>query len=299
MEWFPPPARPSPGLSFPQGFPPGFPPDPPDGPGGAQLAVAATDRPALLWAFAAFLLAFAGARLVTRMIRAGRGPFRNVSGGGLHIHHAVPGVVLMTIGGFGAVAAGDDGWPAIVCAVVFGVGAGLVLDEFALILHLADVYWSDEGRRSVEVVALTAAAVGLILAGYLPLGVENLTEEQLRNGWAVTGTVLFHFVCALVALVKGKPWMAVVGVLVPFVALVGAVRLARPTSPWARRYYRGRRARAMTRARRRAERHDRRWDPVGRRISDLLGGAPDPEASARGGAGAPGGPAGGASGRGT
>ncbi|MCE7081539.1 hypothetical protein [Streptomyces sp. ST2-7A] len=239
--------------------------------------MAATDRPALLWAFAAFLLTFAGVRLVTRMIRAGRGPFRNVSTGGLHVHHAVPGVVLMTVGGFGAVAAGDDGWPAVVCAVVFGAGAGLVLDEFALILHLSDVYWSDEGRRSVEVVALTAAGVGLVLAGYLPLGVENLTEEQSRNGWAVTGTVLFHFGCALVALIKGKPWMAVVGVLVPFVALVGAVRLARPASPWARRRYRGRRARAMTRARRRAERHDRRWDPALRRISDLLGGTPDEE----------------------
>ncbi|WP_368733356.1 hypothetical protein, partial [Streptomyces alkaliphilus] len=256
-----------------------------------SLAVAATDRPALLWALVAFLGAFGGARLVTRMIRAGRGPFRNVSTGGLHVHHAVPGVVLMTIGGFGAVAAGDDGWPAIVCAVIFGVGAGLVLDEFALILHLADVYWSDEGRRSVEVVALTAAVVGLVLAGYLPLGVENLSEEQLRNGWAVTGTVLFHFVCALFALLKGKPWLAVVGVLIPFVALVGAVRLARPTSPWARRRYRGRRARAMTRARRRAERHDHRWNPTLRRISDLLGGTPDEQDPSPGNVGVAGGTA--------
>ena len=63
-------------------------------------------------------------------------------------------------------------------AVFFGIGAGLVLDEFALILHLDDVYWSEQGRKSVEVVMLTAALVVLVLTGFTPLGVNDLTPER-------------------------------------------------------------------------------------------------------------------------
>lgn len=102
----------------------------------------------LLLALAAFLLSFAATRTITRLIRAGRGPFRNVTPGGMHIHHVVPGVILTVIGGFGAVGSGRHGVGASICAVIFGTGAGLVLDEFALILHLADVYWTEQGRRA-------------------------------------------------------------------------------------------------------------------------------------------------------
>lgn len=65
--------------------------------------------------------------------------------------------------------------------MLFGIGAGLVLDEFALILHLDDVYWSEDGRKSVEIVVLTAALVALMLGGFLPFGVNDLTP---RNGRA-------------------------------------------------------------------------------------------------------------------
>ncbi|RRR66131.1 hypothetical protein EHS43_45070, partial [Streptomyces sp. RP5T] len=118
----------------------------------------------LLLALTAFVLTFLITRVITRLIRAGKGPFGNVSTGGVHIHHVVPGVVLTVVGGFGAVASGRNGFGAGLCAVLFGMGAGLVLDEFALILHLDDVYWSEEGRKSVEVVVLTVALVGLVLA---------------------------------------------------------------------------------------------------------------------------------------
>lgn len=65
----------------------------------------------LLLALSAFVLAFAVTRVITRMIRAGKGPFRNVTPGGLHVHHAVPGVILMTVGGFtGIASAGRSGW---------------------------------------------------------------------------------------------------------------------------------------------------------------------------------------------
>ncbi|MFB7995642.1 hypothetical protein ACFC4G_22820 [Streptomyces sp. NPDC056002] len=232
----------------------------------------------LLLALAAFLLTFAATRTITRLIRAGRGPFRNVTPGGMHIHHVVPGVILTVVGGFGAVGSGRHGVAASICAVIFGTGAGLVLDEFALILHLADVYWTEQGRQSVEVVVLAAALGLLVLSGFSPLGVNDVTgREEQGRGTAIL-TVLFNFLFVLLAMFKGKPRLAIVGVLVPFVALFGAVRLARPGSPWAKRWYR-RRPKARARSRLRAYRHDRRWSKLSRAFQDLIGGTPDPERS--------------------
>ncbi|MFI0190336.1 hypothetical protein ACH4PW_22665 [Streptomyces sp. NPDC017082] len=229
----------------------------------------------LLLALAAFVLTFAATRAVTRLIRAGKGPFGNVRAGGLHIHHVVPGVVLTVVGGFGAVASDRHGAGGAVSAVLFGMGAGLVLDEFALLLHLDDVYWSAEGRKSVEVVVLTAALVGLLLAGFSPFGVDNLTRQELADRTTAVANIAANFVLSLVALSKGKTRTALFGVIVPLVALVGAVRLARPGSPWARRCY-GRRPRARARAVLRAYRHDRRWAGPRRAVQDWIGGRPDP-----------------------
>ncbi|MFF8274885.1 hypothetical protein ACF05T_02020 [Streptomyces lateritius] len=225
----------------------------------------------LLVALTSFVVTFLVTRVITRLIRAGKGPFGNVSTGGLHIHHVVPGVVLTVLGGFGAVAAGRYGAAAVVFAVLFGIGAGLVLDEFALILHLDDVYWSDQGRKSVEVVVLTAALVMLVLGGFSPLGVNDVTEQERQNRAAFIVTLVVNFLFVLVTLVKGKYRLAVIGTLLPFVAIVGALRLARPGSWWSRRAY-ARRPRARARSRLRTYRHDRRWDRVRRRAQDLIGG---------------------------
>ncbi|WP_030039284.1 hypothetical protein, partial [Streptomyces resistomycificus] len=161
-------------------------------------------------------------------------------------------------------------------AVVFGIGAGLVLDEFALILHLDDVYWTEAGRKSVEVVVLTAALVGLVLAGFSPFGVDGLDEDELQDRGSVITSVAVNFVFSLVALAKGKARTAIFGVIVPLVALVGAIRLARPGSPWAKRFYR-RRSRARARSTLRAFHHDRRWAGPSRTVQDWIGGKPEPE----------------------
>ncbi|NUR03489.1 MAG: hypothetical protein HOY79_45340, partial [Streptomyces sp.] len=213
--------------------------------------------------------------LVTRLIRAGKGPFGNVKAGGLHIHHVVPGVVLIVVGGFGAVASDRHGFGAAVCAVLFGMGAGLVLDEFALILHLDDVYWSEEGRKSVEVVVLTAALVGLVLSGFSPFGVNDMSQQELHDRGDVISTVVVNFLFSLAVLSKGKARMAIFSVIVPLIGLIGLIRLARPGSPWARRFYR-RRPRARAKSTLRAYHHDRRWAGPRRRVQDLLGGKPDP-----------------------
>jgi hypothetical protein len=230
----------------------------------------------LLLALTAFVLTFLITRLIVRLIRAGKGPFGNVKAGGMHIHHVVPGVVLTVVGGFGAVASSRQGFGSAVFAVLFGMGAGLVLDEFALILHLDDVYWSEEGRKSVEVVVLTAALVGLVLSGFSPFGVNDMSHEELQDRGSVISTVVVNFLFSLAVLSKGKARMAIFSVIVPLIGLIGLVRLARPGSPWARRFYR-RRPRARAKATLRAYRHDRRWAGPRRRLQDLLGGKPDPE----------------------
>ncbi|MFF8091689.1 hypothetical protein [Streptomyces sp. NPDC016675] len=229
----------------------------------------------LLLALGAFVLTFVITRVVTRLIRAGKGPFGNVQTGGVHIHHVVPGIVLTVIGGFCAVAGGRHGFGSAVAAVVFGVGAGLVLDEFALILHLDDVYWTEAGRKSVEVVVVTAALVGLVLAGFTPFGVDGISPDERQDRANVIATVAGNFFFALLALAKGKGRLAIFGVIVPVVALVGAVRLARPGSPWARRFY-GSRPRARAKSRLRAYHHDRRWAGPSRAVQDWIGGRPDP-----------------------
>jgi hypothetical protein len=228
----------------------------------------------MLLALAAFVLTFLVTRSITRLIRAGRGPFRNIRPGGLHIHHVVPGVVLTMIGGFGAVGSGRHGIAAAVFAVLFGTGAGLVLDEFALILHLDDVYWSENGRKSVEIVVMAAALMTLVLAGFSPLGVNDVTPAERHNRGSFITTLAINFCFVLIALFKGKVRLAMIGTFVPFVALVGAIRVARPDSPWAQRFYRNR-PRARAKARLRAYRHDRRWSQPRRRFQDWIGGAPD------------------------
>ncbi|MEU5364067.1 hypothetical protein ABZ354_11345 [Streptomyces sp. NPDC005925] len=234
----------------------------------------------LLLALTAFVITFVVTRVITRLIRAGKGPFRNVETGSVHIHHVVPGIILTVIGGFCAVAGGERGFGSAAAAVIFGMGAGLVMDEFALILHLDDVYWTEDGRKSVEVVVLTAALAGLLLLGFAPFGVNGLNDDEMQNRGTALSTIAGNFVLALTALFKGKARTALFGVIIPFVALFGAVRLARPASPWAKRFYR-RRPRARAKSQLRAYHHDRRWLGPSRKFQDWIGGAPEARALER------------------
>ena len=184
------------------------------------------------WMLVAFLVTFVATRLITRMIRAGRGPFRDVSVGGVHVHHAVYGIFLM-LGTATLQFAYQPGEPwMVVLAVLFACGAALTLDEFALWLHLRDVYWSHEGRQSVDAVVVAAAIGGLLLLGANPFGVES-DEGEL----GVAFTILVNLALTIMTILKGKPVMGLIGLLLPLVSLVGAIRLAKPISPWARRFY--------------------------------------------------------------
>ena len=235
-----------------------------------ERAIVDTGRLPLFLGFVAFIVTFVVTRGVTRMIRAGRGPFHdNVSSSGVHVHHAVPGVLLLVCGGFLAVGAhGATGW-AELAGVLVGVGTSLVLDEFALILRLDDVYWAEEGRISVEMIALAVACLGLVLVGSNPFRLDRSAPAA-----AIVGTLIgigLHLSFVGISVAKGKYRTALLGTFIPFVALAGAVRLARPTSRWARRYD----AEKTERATARAARHDARFGPIRQRASDYVAGAPD------------------------
>ena len=117
-----------------------------------------------LFSWISFSTTFAAARGITLSIRAGRGPFRNLSAGGEHLHHYLWGIGMLA--GVGAVAVhGEDSrrrHPAI--AISYGSGLALIVDEFALLLDLKDVYWSRQGRVSVDLGVSAIAATGSYFA---------------------------------------------------------------------------------------------------------------------------------------
>lgn len=207
-----------------------------------------TGRLPLFCFFVAFVVAFGSIRLSARLIRAKvRWWPGNVVAGTVHVHHMVFGVVLMTIAGVGELAAplGSLAWRAG-AAGLFGLGTALVLDEFALILHLRDVYWSNEGRLSIDAVFVAVGVTALLLLGITPVGVKNVADYQRllpETPGAVTTlhlAVAAAFLLASVTLLKGKIWTGLFGLFVPPLFIAGAIRLARPGSPWARWRYRDR-----------------------------------------------------------
>jgi len=223
-----------------------------------ELLPALTGRRELVaWLVLGFLATFLVTRFITHAIRTGRGPFRNASVGGVHVHHEVYGIFLLLGTGTVEFTYRPDGAWADLLAVLFGAGAALTLDEFALWLHLEDVYWSREGRSSVDAV-LIAAVVGMLLL----IGANPFDADRSRGEGVVVLTVALNLCFAVVAILKGRVVLGVVGVFVPLVAAFASVRLARPASPWARRWYRP--------GSRRAGRARRRFPPGRRNHWDAL-----------------------------
>lgn len=225
----------------------------------------------MLVCLAAFIVTFVATRVITRLIRSGRGPFKNnVSASGLHVHHAIPGLILLIAGAFTGIAVDLKSPWAVAAGLMIGIGTSLVLDEFALILHLDDVYWKREGQISVEMVMLAVCCLGLILFGANPFAfAEN--EDQSVALLTTLVVIVFNLCCVAVCCFKGKFPMALLGALVPVVAPVGAIRLARPQSRWAKRWYSPRK---LEKATTRAARFDARWEPKLLWIGNFVAGRP-------------------------
>ncbi len=119
---------------------------------------------AALASWLSFTATFAAVRGITYSIRAGRGPFRNLSAGGEHLHHYLWGIGMLA--GVGAVAVhGEErhrSHPLV--ATTYGSGLALIVDEFALLLDLRDVYWARQGRVSVDIGIGGIAATGSYFA---------------------------------------------------------------------------------------------------------------------------------------
>jgi hypothetical protein len=181
----------------------------------------------------------------------------------------VPGVVMSLAAGGLVIAFEPDGVPLGLLAVVFGAGAALTLDEFALLLHLDDVYWTEEGRLSIDACLAAVAFLGLALLAASPF--EQAGNQQGR--WAAIAAIATDGVLVVVAMMKGKLKMGLIGIVVPPVALVGALRLAKPGSIWARLLY-PKNGQRMRRSLARYERREARWAGRRNRLYDLIGGTP-------------------------
>jgi hypothetical protein len=221
----------------------------------------------------AFLVSFLAIRTSARLTRSvSWWPGGIETEGGLHVHHLVFGILLMLFCGFLSFAAPLDGpWWHIIAAG-FGIGAGFALDEFALWVHLQDVYWKEQGRASFDAVVCVCAFAILVVLGTRPFGLDEPTSI-----WGTTIIVGTIFLLALTCFAKGRVLLGVIGVFIPVVALVGAVRLGHPKSVWADwRYDDAKRARAQERFA-----PDKPMVRLGRTIGDIVAGRPTSELPAR------------------
>lgn len=218
-----------------------------------QLDFITHDRLPLLSCLVAFILTFFVTRTIVRYIRSQAGSDaprrwwqpRNISmgGGGLHIHHVVIGVVLVMVSGVTMVTLAVNGGVAefTAAAIFFGIGAALVLDEFALILHLEDVYWAEDGRTSVDAVFAAVAVAGLLVLGFNPLSFFDVgiwrDDHSMVARVSVIVIAVLTLLLAVVVLFKGKVWTGLIGMFITPLLIVGAIRLSRPHAPWARWRY--------------------------------------------------------------
>ena len=117
---------------------------------------------------ASFATTFAVVRLITHAIRSERGPFRNITPGGRHIHHMTFGIIsLLAVGYLWLLEIGINvrREASRATSLAYGAGAALTLDEFALWLNLEDDYWNARGRESIDAVALFGSLLVLSVLG--------------------------------------------------------------------------------------------------------------------------------------
>lgn len=214
---------------------------------------------------ASFLIAFAIVRTSARMTRSvAWWPGGVQTEGGVHLHHLVWGIVLLLVSGATAIVSDLQSPWLQICAGFFGTGAGLTLDEFALWIHLEDVYWTEQGRSSLDAVILATVLGALVLLGLEPLGIDD--EGSVIVG---IGIVIAHLAVAYVCFAKSRLLLGAVALFFLPVGAIGALRMAKPNSPWARARY------SPAKRRRSAARFgpDARQVRLTRRVHDLIGGA--------------------------
>jgi hypothetical protein len=223
----------------------------------------------MMWMFLAILITFLLTRIVTRLIRSGHGAragLGDVRFAGNHVHHQVFGILVIIGTGIVLVSQTPRGAALDAAAAVFGVGVGLTVDEFALWLHLEDVYWTDQGRKSVDAIFCVLVITGTLIGG------ADFATGRIGTAawWSSVAVIAVNLLLCVICLLKGKVITGVIGVFIGVVALIGAFRLAKPGSWWAAHRYASRPRLASRAARRYDHRREERWN----RLRDLVAGAP-------------------------
>ena len=226
-------------------------------------------REALILMLGASFVTFVCVRLYTRLQR--RHGWTSGRIGDVHVHHMVAGVVIVLASGMVDIALAPGSTGREILAVVFGIGGAFILDEFALTFHLRDVYWTEEGRRSIDACIMWLLLGLLLLVGISPFG---LHDQTVVSRWIGFVAIAVSIVLSLITCLKGKLTLGLVSIFVPPVGLVTAVRLARPGSVWSQLFY----SRDLVKL----ERAEARFHPVDShverlrlRVVDLVAGAPD------------------------
>lgn len=213
----------------------------------------------------AFVITFVFTRGYTRIARiTGWG---SASFGGTHTHHMVFGLVIAFVAGALMFSFTPGNGPfLLLLAAMFGSGASLVLDEFALIFHLEDVYWEKEGRKSID-----AMVLGLVFGSLFLLHITPFGTDSGETGYLIALSILVNLPLVIISGLKGKIYFAVLGVFIPFLATVGATRLAKPGSAWARKFYKPN-GKKMSRSRKRYDHYEQVWRVRKEWAWDIIGG---------------------------
>ncbi|MGK2954188.1 MAG: hypothetical protein ACSLFI_00725 [Solirubrobacterales bacterium] len=195
------------------------------------------DQQALFMVIVGFLGSFIFIRISTRLMRSERfawWPGSIVSEGGVHLHHLVFGIVTMMLAGTLGFAFFQYSPIFELSALAFGIGVGLTIDEFALWVHLDDVYWAEEGRRSIDATVVACLVLLLLIFGVRPFEVTTADTAALIASIMVA---LFIIVVVGICFLKERILHGVVGFFIWPVALYGAWRIGKPNSPWGKRRY--------------------------------------------------------------
>jgi hypothetical protein len=238
------------------------------------------DRQWVFLVLLGLLVSFGFIRLSTRLMRSPRVPWwpgSVVSEGGVHIHHLVFGIVLMMAAGTISFAGFAVSPIYEICALLFGVGMGLTIDEFALWVHLDDVYWAEQGRSSVDAAVLAVVFLGLLLVGVRPIEIAGGSPGIVVAG--IIAALIFLW-SVVTCFLKGRVMHGAVGFFVQPLAIYAACRIGKPRSTWARRFYGERNQTKQAKSEARFH-PGRRTDRVKERFRDLVGGVTEAEYARR------------------
>jgi len=238
-----------------------------------QHQIVQHDRQGTFLVLVSFLASFLFIRTSARLGRSTTWwPGSVVTDSGVHLHHLVWGISLLMVSGFLAYSLRFESPWWEVTAVLFGIGMGLTLDEFALWVYLKDVYWAEQGRKSLDAVAIATVFMVVVVIGSRPFEFEEPGPVLGAAGWIVVVLIL-----CTISFLKERLIYGMLGLFVPLFSIIGASRLGRPGSPWAKWRYGKKNQKKQERAQERFDDMDKRTNRWKLKLFNAIGGKPTDE----------------------